>query len=66
MFFSLNNVLALIILFVTFFSPAIGICGFAAIVLINVSAYFIGFNRHEIHNGIFGFNALFLGLAMGY
>ncbi len=66
MFFSLNNVLALIILFVTFFSPAIGICGFAAIILINVSAYFIGFNRDEIHNGIFGFNALFLGLAMGY
>ncbi len=66
MFFSLNNVLALIILLVTFFSPAIGICGFAAIVLINVSAYFIGFNRDEIHNGIFGFNALFLGLAMGY
>lgn len=66
MFFSLNNVLALIILLVTFFSPAIGICGFAAIVLVNVSAFFIGFNRDEIHKGIFGFNALFLGLAMGY
>ncbi len=66
MFFSLNNVLAFIILLVTFFSPAVGLCGLAAIVLINISAYFIGFNRDEIHNGIFGFNALFLGLAMGY
>ncbi|MDO9187277.1 MAG: urea transporter [Bacteroidia bacterium] len=66
MFFSLNNVLAALILLVTFFSPYLGLSGLAAIVLINLSAYFIGFNRDEILNGLFGFNALFLGLALRY
>ncbi|MBC7412848.1 MAG: urea transporter, partial [Bacteroidia bacterium] len=66
MFFSLNNLFALIILIVTFFTPAVGLCGLLAVVLINTSAYFIGFNRDEIHNGIFGFNALFLGMSLGY
>lgn len=66
MFFSLNNVFAAIILLVTFFSPFVGLCGLLAIVLINLFAYLIGFNRDEILNGVFGFNALFLGLALGY
>ena len=66
MFFSLNNLFAAIIMLVTFFSPAVGLCGFLAIVLINVSAYIMGFNRDEIKTGIFGFNALFLGLSLGY
>ncbi|MDP1745910.1 MAG: urea transporter [Bacteroidota bacterium] len=66
MFFSLNNVFAIVILIVTFFSPYVGLSGLAAIVLINLCAYFIGFNRDEILNGLFGFNALFLGLALRY
>lgn len=66
MFFSLNNVFAAIIILVTFFSPLIGLCGLLAVILINVSAYIVGFNRDEIRSGLFGFNALFLGLSMGY
>ncbi len=66
MFFSLNNVFAIIILLVTLFTPTVGILGLVAVLLINVLAYFIGFNRDEINKGLFGFNALFLGLAMGY
>jgi len=66
MFFSLNNVFAGIIILVTFFSPAIGLCGLSAVVMINVFAYIIGFNRDEIKSGLFGFNALFLGLSLGY
>lgn len=66
MFFSLDNVFAGIILIVTFFSPFVGLSGLLAIILINLAAYFIGFNRDEILNGLFGFNALFLGLALGY
>ena len=66
MFFSLNNVFAAIIILVTFFSPTIGFSGFLAVLLINVSAYIMGFNREEIKTGLFGFNALFLGLSLGY
>ncbi len=66
MFFSLNNVFALIIIAVTFFSPAVGLCGFLSVLLVNFFAYTIGFNRDEIQKGLFGFNALFLGLSLGY
>ncbi len=66
MFFSLDNFFAVVILTVTFFSPFIGLSGLLAIILINLLAYFIGFNRDEIEKGLFGFNALFLGLVLGY
>jgi len=66
MFFSLNPVFASIIFLVTFFSPYVGLCGFLSVTLINVFAYIIGFQRDEIQKGLFGFNALFLGLALGY
>ena len=66
MFFSLDNFFAFIIILVTFFSPMVGLCGLMAITLINISAYYIGFSREEIKQGLFGFNALFLGLALGH
>ncbi len=65
-FFSLNNVFAFLILLVTFFSPYVGSIGFASVVITNVFAITIGFNKDEIKNGLFGFNAMLLGLAMGY
>jgi urea transporter/murein DD-endopeptidase MepM/ murein hydrolase activator NlpD len=66
MFFSLNHLFAFVILAVTFFAPVVGLSGLLAVLLINTSAYFIGFNREEIHKGLFGFNALFMGMSMGY
>ncbi len=65
-FFSLNNVFASVILLVTFFNPGIGLAGFAAVVLTNILASISGFNKDEIGKGLYGFNALFLGLALGY
>lgn len=66
MFFSLNNIFAAIIILVTFFSPTVGLSGFLAVAFINVFAFVMGFNRDEIKTGLFGFNALFLGLSLGY
>lgn len=65
-FFSLNNFFAISIMIVSFFTPFVGICGLLAIVTINLIAHFIGFNKEEINTGLFGFNALFLGMALGY
>jgi urea transporter/murein DD-endopeptidase MepM/ murein hydrolase activator NlpD len=65
-FFSNDNLFALCILCVSFFTPFVGLCGLLSIVLINGISYFIGFNKAEIKTGLFGFNALFLGMAMGY
>jgi len=66
MFFSLNTVFACIILLVTFFSPYVGFVGLTAVVVTNLFATIIGFNKDEIKKGLFGFNALLLGLALGY
>ncbi len=65
-FFSLDYVLAVILLVVTFFSPEVGFSGFCAVVLTNIFAYKTGLPREEIRKGVYGFNALFLGLALGY
>lgn len=65
-FFSNDNLFAICILIVSFFSPFVGLSGLGSIMLINLTAYFIGFNKDEIKSGLFGFNALFLGMAIGY
>lgn len=64
MFFSTDKLFALLILLVTFFTPGIGIFGLIAVILINTIAYLIGFNREDIKSGLFGFNALFMGMAL--
>ncbi len=66
MFFSHNNIFALCIVLVTFFTPFVGLCGFLSILSINLMAYFMKFNKEDIRSGLFGFNALFLGMALGY
>ncbi len=65
-FFSNDNLFAICIIVVSFFTPFVGMCGLVSIVLINLTAYFIGFDKDEIKSGLFGFNALFLGMAIGY
>ena len=65
-FFSLNKVLAIIIIVATFFAPKIGLTGFSAVILINLIAYSVGVNRKLISEGMFGFNAMLLGLFLGH
>ncbi|MGY6648510.1 urea transporter [Wenyingzhuangia sp. IMCC45574] len=66
MFFSQDNVFALCILAVTLFNPFVGICGLAAILIVNGMANALGFDKDEVRMGLFGFNALFVGMSMGY
>ncbi|OYU96067.1 MAG: hypothetical protein CFE21_06555 [Bacteroidetes bacterium B1(2017)] len=65
-FFSLNKLFASTILLVTFFDPKVGLFGLVSVLLVNLMAFAFGFNRKEIREGIFGFNALLFGLAMGF
>ncbi|MBP7497368.1 MAG: urea transporter [Bacteroidales bacterium] len=65
-FFSLNKVLAIIILVVTFINPYIGLCGAMAILISNFLAFQTGLNKAAIAEGVYGFNALLLGLAIGF
>lgn len=65
-FFSLNKTLAIIIILVTFISPFLGICGLFAVVLTNLFAKLFHFNNLLIREGMYGFNALLLGLVLGF
>jgi urea transporter/murein DD-endopeptidase MepM/ murein hydrolase activator NlpD len=65
-FFSENKIFACIILLVTFFDVKLGISGFCAVLLINSLSKIIGLNTHAIKKGVYGFNAVFLGVGLGY
>ncbi len=65
-FFSQNRFLGLLVLAVTFINPFLGICGAFGIVLINLFALLFGFDRNQVREGYFGFNALLLGLVFAF
>ncbi|MFN8358841.1 MAG: urea transporter [Candidatus Kapaibacterium sp.] len=65
-FFSLHKPLALSILLVTFINPILGACGLAAVFISTVLARALRLPDAQIREGLFGFNALLVGLALGY
>jgi urea transporter/murein DD-endopeptidase MepM/ murein hydrolase activator NlpD len=65
-FYSLNKIFAAMIMAVTFFNPLLGACGLFAVIFTNAAAVFMGFDRKAVDEGLFGFGALLLGLALGY
>jgi len=64
-FFSDKKLFAFIILFVTFFDRNTGLCGLIGVLSANGIAYAMGFNRHNIASGFYGFNALLVALGIG-
>lgn len=64
-FFAKNRVMGILIILVTMFDLHAGISGLVAVLTANIAAYLIGFNRQQITNGLYGFNALLVGLGLG-
>ncbi len=64
-FFSNNRIFALILIAVTFFDVWAGLSGIIAVMVSNILAYLIGFNRINIKKGYYGFNSLLVGLGLG-
>jgi urea transporter len=50
---------------VSFFDLNAGISGLIAVLASNITAYLMGFNRHNIKSGYYGFNPLLVGLGLG-
>ena len=50
----------------TFIDPFLGLCGLSAVLIANFLARLLGFSAALIREGMYGFNALLLGMAMGY
>ena len=64
-FFSKSRLFAFFIIVVSFFDFYAGISGLLAVVVSNLAAYLIGFNRSNINKGFYGFNSLLVALGLG-
>ena len=64
-FFSDSKIFAVILMVVTFLDFWAGFSGVVAVMVSNILAYLIGFNRINIRKGYYGFNSLLVGLAFG-
>lgn len=64
-FFSSSKVLAVLLLVISFFDYGAGIGGLLAVLVANSLALFLGYNRYYFSMGLYGFNALLVGLGVG-
>jgi len=64
-FFSDNRIFALILLLVTFIDLYAGVMGLLSVLITNITGYLLGFDRRIISKGLYGFNSLLVGLALG-
>lgn len=56
--------MAVLLIAVTFLDPVLGISGLLAVILSNLWAWHLEFNRQYISDGSYGFNSLLVGLGL--
>ena len=64
-FFSTSKLLALFLLLISFFDYGAGIGGLLAVLVANLLAWGLGYNKYFLQSGFYGFNALLVGLGVG-
>ena len=64
-FFSTSKVLAILLVFISFFDYGAGIGGLIAVAVANLLAYYLGYNTYFLKSGLYGFNSLLVGLGIG-
>ena len=64
-FFSNNRIFAFVLLVITFIDLFAGIMGLISVLTTNLVGFLLGFDRRTISKGLFGFNSLLVGLALG-
>jgi urea transporter/murein DD-endopeptidase MepM/ murein hydrolase activator NlpD len=65
-FFSQSKVLGGLLILASFFDIWAGFYGLLSVVAANITAYLSGFSKHNSQNGLYGFNALLVGLGIGF
>lgn len=63
-FFSLDTWLAVLLLVLSLLDIRVGFGGLLAVVLTNFIAHVLGFSKDKIRNGLYGFNAVFVGMCL--
>ena len=66
LFFALNPLLGLLALGVSFLDPIMGACGLFSVVAVQALGRLTGQSKELLQEGMYGFNALLLGLAMAH
>ncbi|MFH2143858.1 MAG: urea transporter [Bacteroidota bacterium] len=64
-FFSNKIVFSVLLIIISFFDIYSGLCGLIAILVSNLTALSLGFDLKRIASGLYGFNALLVGLGVG-
>ncbi len=64
-FFSTKYWFSFLLLMVSFFDPLAGLAGLISVATANSIAILFGYNRLSILSGLYGFNALLVGLGLG-
>ena len=64
-FFSKSKLLAVFLLVISFFDYGAGIGGIVAVLIANLLAWGLGYNSYFLRSGLYGFNALLVGLGVG-
>ncbi len=64
-FFSTSKVLAVFLVFISFFDYGAGIGGLIAVAIANLLAHYLGYNAYFLKSGLYGFNSLLVGLGVG-
>jgi urea transporter len=64
-FFSTSKLLAVFLLLISFFDYGAGIGGLVAVLIANLLAWLLGYNKYFLVSGLYGFNALLVGLGVG-
>ncbi len=65
-FFSENKLFGFLLLAISFFDFNAGFYGLLSVLTANLTAYILGFDRISLTEGLYGYNALLVGLGIGY
>ena len=64
-FFSSSKLLAVFLILISFFDYGAGLGGLIAVFVANFLAWVLGYNKYLLSSGLYGFNALLVGLGVG-
>jgi urea transporter len=64
-FFSKEKIFAVLLILVTFLDWFSGLSGLLAVMVTNIAAILMGYNKQKISQGLYGFNSLLVGLGLG-
>ncbi|SHF45581.1 Urea transporter [Mariniphaga anaerophila] len=64
-FFSTSKTLAVFLVVISFFDYGAGVGGLVAVLVANTLAWGLGYNKYYLRSGLYGFNALLVGLGVG-